>query len=319
MGWTARVDRRAFRGLGAVLATSVLVLLCLFAVAGPVAAQSGAPASLVMYPLPTPAAEPSDLTVGPDGNLWSPYYFAGTIARITPAGTVNEFAPAGANFIGARITTGGDGNLWLLDSSSNSIDSLTPDGASLTKFPLAGSNSLSDGITLGPDGNVWFTGPSHIGRITPAGVVTQFTVRGLPYAFDIVAGPDGNLWFTTNANKIGRITPNGAITLFDLPSGIDGTTSHITKGPDGNLWYTKSSFGTTHFIGRITTAGVATEFVLPAGTHSYDITAGPDRNLWFTDRDNKEIGRITPSGQVGLFTPSDTPAHGRHQGADHRL
>ncbi|MCA1657487.1 MAG: IPT/TIG domain-containing protein, partial [Actinobacteria bacterium] len=198
-------------------------------------------------------------------------------------------------------------------SSSNSIDSLTPDGASLTKFPLAGSNSLSDGITLGPDGNVWFAvaGPkSRIGRITPAGVLTQFSVPGGADAYDIVAGPDGNLWFTVNANKIGRITPSGAITMFDQSSGVGGYPAHITKGPDGNLWYTKNlklytskGAGT---IGRITTAGVATEFVLPAGSRAVDITSGPDGNLWFTDRLNKEIGRITPAGQVGLFTPSDT-------------
>jgi len=47
-------------------------------------------------------------------------------------------------------------------------------------------------------------------------------------------------------------------------------------------------------IGRITTAGVITEY--PVGSRPFGITNGPDGALWFTkDFDNK-IGRITIAG-----------------------
>ena len=32
--------------------------------------------------------------------------------------------------------------------------------------------------------------------------------------FGITAGPDGNLWFTESAGRIGRITPSGVVTEF---------------------------------------------------------------------------------------------------------
>ena len=61
---------------------------------------------------------------------------------------------------------------------------------------------------------MWFTEPNggRIGRITTAGVVTEFTAGITPgsFPFNIVAGPDGNMWFTEYAaagNRIGRITP----------------------------------------------------------------------------------------------------------------
>ena len=62
-------------------------------------------------------------------------------------------------------------------------------------------NSLPAGIVAGPEGDLWFTEnnefeSTNIGRITPAGEVTQFPILDFSEPRGIVAGPDGNLWFT---------------------------------------------------------------------------------------------------------------------------
>src|SRR5262245_60235950 len=93
---------------------------------------------------------------------------------------------------------------------------------SVTEFPIPIIDTLSsrpEGITRGPDGNLWFTeaDANRIGRITPAGVVTQFPAGITPGSQpgEITAGPDGNLWFTeADGNRIGRITPAGVVTEF---------------------------------------------------------------------------------------------------------
>ena len=54
----------------------------------------------------------------------------------------------------------------------------------------------------------------------------------------IAAGSDGNLWFAENAGRIGRITPDGVITEFSAGIAADATLGWITAGPDGNLWFT---------------------------------------------------------------------------------
>src|SRR5437870_13761029 len=55
-------------------------------------------------------------------------------------------------------------------------------------------------------------------------------------------------------------------------------------------------------IGRITTAGVITEYVLPTGLPaSSDIASGPDGALWFVEGATNEIGRITTAGVITGF------------------
>jgi virginiamycin B lyase len=146
-----------------------------------------------------------------------------------------------------------------------------------------------------------------IGRITPAGVITEFS-RGISQAFDghgpglrgITAGPDGNLWFTEGSIKrIGRITPEGVVTEFPVAPAPchSGCPELIIAGPDGNLWFTEELEAV---IGRITPEGVVTEFKAGTGGCENGIAAGADDSVWFTDCAYR-LGRITPEGKVTRF------------------
>jgi hypothetical protein len=79
-------------------------------------------------------------------------------------------------------------------------------------------------------------------------------------------------------------------------------------GPDGALWFTESN---ANKMGRITTAGVITEFPLSTGGSGnvVGITAGPDGAIWFTEENSStcEIGRITIGGIITGF-PLGSPA-----------
>lgn len=77
-----------------------------------------------------------------------------------------------------------------------------------------------------------------------------------------------------------------------------GGLNRITTGPDGNVWFTKAG---ANQIGRMTPAGVFSEFNIPTPDSSpIDITTGPDGALWFTEFTGR-IGRITTSGQITEF------------------
>jgi streptogramin lyase len=185
---------------------------------------------------------------------------------------------------------------------------------SIAEYASGITSGQPTGITPGPDGNLWFTergGSGALARITPSGIVTEFTsgLSSSDQPTGITSGPDGNLWFTEQGNpgRIGRITPAGAITEFTSGLTNDLQPTGITAGPDGNLWFTESGgFGR---IGRITTAGVITEFLtgLTQSSSPTGIVAGPDGNLWFTERTNGgRIGRITPSGVITEFSSALT-------------
>ena len=110
---------------------------------------------------------PSDITEGPDGNLWFTESNSAQIGRITPAGIITEFPVL---FSGgsrpAGITAGPDGNLWFVESGGR-IGQVTTDGVITQMYDLGPSSGLT-GITVGPDGALWFTetdaSASQIGR-----------------------------------------------------------------------------------------------------------------------------------------------------------
>jgi streptogramin lyase len=259
--------------------------------------------AVTVFPFPQPPGGNGfrGITAGPDGNLWSTAYAGGSggaIARITPDGSVHEFALPELGSGPQSIATGPDGNLWFTQVLAGRIGRITTTGG-ITEFSLpypAGTLAHApDDITAGPDGNLWFTdqvagtnpggfGP-YIGRITPNGSVTEYPLPHTDNSLGrITRGPDGNLWFTEinwadHTGVVGRITPEGVLAEFPLP-GAPRRPFDIASGADGNLWLTDLE---THRIARISVTGQITEYALPNDRrYPSTLVAGPDGNMWFT-------------------------------------
>ena len=93
----------------------------------------------------TASSNPTDITAGPDGNLWFTEFNAGRVAKITTAGVVTEFSAgitAGANPY--DITAGPDGNLWFTEWVFNKIGKITTAGTiTLYTLPTSVRESIS--------------------------------------------------------------------------------------------------------------------------------------------------------------------------------
>jgi streptogramin lyase len=161
-----------------------------------------------------------------------------------------------------------------------------------------------EALVAGPDGNLWFAGIRYVtegfadvvGRVTPQGEVTEFTV-GVHAAnvglSDIAVGPDGNLWFTEGGRpKVGRITVGGQVAEFTLAD-PQASPMSIAAGPDGNLWFTEFRGGKA---GRVTPGGEIAEFPLD---DAYGIAAGPDGALWLTGA--RTVSRLATDGTATAF------------------
>jgi hypothetical protein len=158
----------------------------------------------------TPNSGPLGITKGPDGNLWFAESNTGKIGRITPHGVVTEFQVALPGQGPWWITAGPDGNIWFTES--NAIGRITTSGTDESVFAAGFDPGAAPWqITSGPDGNLWFTDSTdtaaRIGRITPRGVVTEFTqgISSTPYGITALGS---ELWFTENersADRIGRV------------------------------------------------------------------------------------------------------------------
>jgi streptogramin lyase len=194
---------------------------------------------------PADMARLGSITVGPDGAIWVANYIpahqgsSDRIAKVTPTGQFTEYRLPSEE--AAMMVAGSDGAFWLPVDAFSTIGRLTPEGseAVITRFPPNTGGQIT-GHTAGPGGNIWFIDfGGHVGRMTPTGDVTLFTVainpRNSTTGPSIGPGPDGNVWFSYEPGVIGRITPSGAVTQFPLPH--RDQISAITAGPDGSVWF----------------------------------------------------------------------------------
>ena len=187
-----------------------------------------------------------------------------------------------------------------------------PAPSSYRNFAIpSGSDARS--IVQGPDGNLWFTLPevNKIGRITPAGVVTEFS---LPVAGShpcgIAAGPDGNLWFTQTAREgvLGRITPGGVITEFSGPNpyqSVQSGSCDLVAGPDGMLWIGEAGRGGLGTLQRTSLSGSVDMIPSTSPTFGFGpnrITVGGDGAVWTTAHREPLLGRATTAGATSRVT-----------------
>jgi len=202
------------------------------------------------------------------------------------------------------ITKGPDGALWFTENSGLTIGRIATDGT-VTEYPY-NSGHVPEFITTGSDGALWFTkGYQYIGRMTTAGVYSQYTIPGTEATVGfITSGPDDALWFTESeeTDSIVRLTTSGEFTIYPIPT-VNASASGITTGPDGALWFTESAASK---IGRITTGGAITEYPIPANTGPSSIVTGPDGALWFTEDLEIAIGRITTTGSFTEYPLTPT-------------
>jgi virginiamycin B lyase len=220
-------------------------------------------------------SNPAFITRGPDGNIWFGEGSTGKIASVTPSGFITEYQ---FSFFGVSvgITTGPDGNIWFTDQTDHAVWRYEIASGTFTEFLTPTSSSFPGDITTGSDGNIWFTEQAvdKFGRITPDGVITEFT--GVSAPTSIAAGPDGNLWIASAFTpQIARVTPALDITIFPTPS----TPTVIRPGNAAdNLLFTEFS---ANKIASITTNGIVTESVEFVQSAPVGITAGAASRVWF--------------------------------------
>ena len=240
--------------------------------------------------VPTKNSQPAGVALGPDGNVWFSEHCAGKIGQISAAGVITEYPLPSATADPFGIAAGPDGAMWFTETVSDKIGRLTTNGV-LTEFAVPTANAFPAQIVAGTDGALWFTETTgnKIGRMTTSGDVVEYSV---PHAatgpLGITSGPDGAIWFAEYAgNRIGRVA-NDTVTEYTLPS--SDKPYGIAPGPDGALWFGEANAGGR--IGRITTAGVVSEFYVAPNIVSAYPQTGPDGALWFTENGANSIGRI---------------------------
>ncbi|MGE9313224.1 hypothetical protein ACLOAU_16360 [Niabella sp. CJ426] len=296
------------------------LLLCFGTVAGFVHAQYGSPFSNLATT--GSGSSPMGLTIDAANNLYVSNYNTGSISKITQAGVVSTFATS----VGARLdqmTIDNAGNIYAVSSTgswSSSVKKVTPTGSVSTLANVPGGGLGPTG-TIGiavdkTSGNIYTTDNTGntVSRITPAGVLTSFTVGSKPIG--IALDGAGNI-YTANwgSNTVSKLSPAGTL-LATYPVGpnpwgvtiepVSGNIYVSNAGPyDGGG--SPSPNGT---VSKITPAGVVTTTWATVGNAADAITTDAAGNVYVVNSYGGTVSEITPAGVVttlNLPTASGTP------------
>jgi virginiamycin B lyase len=131
-------------------------------------------ASIVEFIVPGVGSRPTEITVGPDGNLWFVQSGSDQVGQMTPGGVITEHGIQ--NPVG--IASGSDGAIWITDTDGL-IARLTTVGVLTNLFrppAVTGTPPRFGQIVAGPDGALWYVDQAldHVRRITTAGLHSQF-------------------------------------------------------------------------------------------------------------------------------------------------
>ncbi len=277
--------------------------------ARPGVVQKGKGAQWVTFTPHTISPVYSAMALGPDSNVWFLDENGGSLARIAESGATKEFSLQSVLTGNAvSMTVGADKKFYVLDEGSSVIR--VTDKGDAVSFPIpSGDNTAIDGLALGPDGNVWFDEFDHIGKITPAGKISEFPYPSgiAPNQYGgVTAGSDGNVWFAaSSANAIGRIDPaSGKFKMFPIPATC--IPAPVVLANDGNVWFVCLS--SSPLFGRITPKGKIATFS-GGGTFNFNETEqfcarGPDGDPWCASRNDSNVFRIdSKTHKVTTYAP----------------
>lgn len=238
--------------------------------------------------MPSKLAPPVALTAGPNGDMWVSEW-GGKIGEIKmPDGPIREFRLAGPDIDAISLAMGPDGNLWFVARDGGAVGKMTSSGATTEYQPHL--MNLGAAIAAGPSGDLWFCGLASgprprgtgiVGKISPAGAITEYPVRvasGLP--FRLAIGADGDVWVAVNDSQrdghIVRVTPSGSMTAFAVAG---DPRDIVADGPD-KIDFTIDNAPS---FGEITLDGHVSTIPLPGGpgARATSVAVTPNGDEWF--------------------------------------
>jgi len=162
------------------------------------------------------------LALDNSGNLFVADWQSNQIQKITPNGTVTQFA-TGLN-APQGLAFDGSGNFYAANLGNSTISKITSTGT-VTQFASGGGLDAPYGLAFDSHGNLYAanSGNSTISEISPGGTVSQFASGGgLSEPEGLTFDSSGILYADNNGGTISEITSNGSVSQFSNFGGGPG-------------------------------------------------------------------------------------------------
>jgi streptogramin lyase len=248
------------------------------------------------YTIPGSNVYPSWMTEGPDGNLWFSDEVGSSyqVVKMTTGGVFSQYVPTQQS-VGTLIS--GPNQLIWFGTAADGIATLSTSGA---YSQVGGTYSFGGRFAYGSDGNVWGAAGAYVGKVTPTGVATYYSVPSGPADIEqIVPGLAGSLWFVEHTgNRVGRITTAGVITEYTLPD-LNSLPESLTLGSDGNIWVAPEE---EQYLLRVSPNGTMTKFPVNQQT-DVQLVTGNGPFIYGVDSTGSIIQFNVNTGQSQIALP----------------
>ncbi len=251
-----------------------------------------------------------DLTVHPDGRIYSVDMMQDQLYRLDPAsGEIRSFQipsdglPLGGVFAGEdtpltpnanahvgphSLQVGPDGSVWITLALGNRLARFDPETARWELHALE-QGLYPHTLRIDPRGRVWFTiaVSNHVGmydpvakrlhtlRVPGATWKQEIALRALPYALAIAR------WLELD---LSRLASEGGTSMAPVPYGID-------IAPDGGVWFSQLN---QHRLGRIDPDTFAMEMIDTPFTAPRRLRFDSQGRLWIPGFSSSLIARFDP-------------------------
>lgn len=234
-------------------------------------------AEVVFYDIPTLAADPRELAIDNDGNVWFTESTKNRIGRLNPIDrfiTEYEVPTSGSYPMGIAVKTSSSTKVWFTEWSANKISSLDPDiGKSYSTVTTITSATTTTVQSL----------TTHTATIQDIDVSTLYSKATISSTFTATS-PTVTYWSITGTNSTDRFATStlttNTETVFVIPTSTTATTTSFiasTSTTKTTVTATLTTYVST--TSTTTTTTMTATYFTPVTTESTTIT----RHAVFTD------------------------------------
>ena len=220
-------------------------------------------------------------------------------------------------------TAGGDGVGGDVDSVSAELDAVPPTGVMCLRLTVVmGATVQRQLFSVVPGQTTRFeltglaAGPATFSGDAFNAACSAVTGKSFPtwtsdsQTVTLAPGTPTKVFLTFRQNVQALVSADfvGNPTFQEFPIPSFGLPYLISWGFSGDLWFTEPEYNR---VGKITSAGVITEYVVPtAGAFPESISTLGGADAWFTETGANRIGHVTSAGVFQEFvipTPNSGP------------
>ena len=219
---------------------------------------------------------------------------------VFPATIVSYPIPSGGAYDSSNLVIDPDGTVWAASGGENVVAKLSPDGATVTRWPFPASAAPSS-LLKDADGSFWITelGGFNIANFDPrSGTLTEWPDIGRrPTA--LARRPDGKFWLPETGGALALFDPSTASFTYFRAAG-SYSLSYPWLDADGSLF--ACDFLVPALFRFAPDGSSAKRWDLPPGSAPSKVIRGFDGAIWISLYSLHEIARLdTDTNEVKIY------------------